>query len=404
MKEYKLSKGWVITTFFIATLFIVLFAWLCIYLQQQAMIEKQMPVLTWIIPLGCLFLVLLMIYAMWDAIKGRFVITGNSVFTEYPFSRRELLFSEIKGYRVDDQYIHILPTTREKKKLRISKYYGRSQEIIAWLNTRYDDVDARESYNEYREMMDNEEYGRTEIDRAEKLEKAKKTASFLNFTGAIAGGWIFFWPQPYKLAATVAILFPLMAALIMRKYSGLLRLDVKDKAAYGKLNFAFLGPAFGLALAALYEFNILNYDKIWLPAIVLTIILGGLVFSGRNLMPTKKNGGAFVFFLMMLFYFGYGFGAITVINCGFDDSAPETKKVTVTDSRSSKGKSYSYYISVRNGNATDGPLELKVPREIYSTVQKGDEVLLDFRKGLLEAPWVNVRTSDGSVSAVHSHR
>lgn len=77
MKEYKLPKGWVIFTYIIAPLFIALFTGLAIFLPQEPMMKERFPALAWILPLPCLFLVLLLIYAMWDAVKGRFVIEGS---------------------------------------------------------------------------------------------------------------------------------------------------------------------------------------------------------------------------------------------------------------------------------------------------------------------------------------
>lgn len=402
MKEYRLHKGWKIFIFIFAPLLIALFIWLPFMLQEETERMNQPPQNIWILSIFCIVMALLMALGLWDAIKGRFVITERSVFSEHPFVRKELFFNEIKGYRVDARFIYILPNSKEKKKIKVSKYYSSHQEVIHWLNRRYSDTDIVATQEEHNEILHNDEYGLSQADRSANLAKAKKMATILNVTGAVLGGWIFFWPEPYKLAVAFNIVFPVVVALMIRKFNGLLRMEVKDKSAYAQLNFALLGPSFGLALAALYDFNILNYDKIWMPAIVLTVVLAALVFWGRALKINKENAGLFLTLMMLLFYFGYGYGAVAAINCGFDSAAPETKQSTIVKKRSSSGKSYTYYIYVQAGSDTETPLELQVPRHFYTSLQIGDDVLLDYRKGLLDAPWVNVRTLNG-VSAIASH-
>lgn len=402
MKEYKLSKAWVTVTWIVAPLLILTAAWTAISFEEEARKLIKKPEFYWIFPAACGLLVLLMIYALWDAVKSRFVITDHSVFIEHPFGRRELSLNDIKGYREDEYYIYIIPHDKEQKRIRVSKYYANKAEITNWLWQRYGaDIDELAVIKEEREILGNEDFGYNEEDRSARLKQAKKIADILNFGGALAGGWAFLWPYPFEISVLVAIAFPIVSALIMKRFNGLAKLEVNEKTLYAKLNWAYLGPAFGLCLLALLHYNILAYRNIWLPAILFTALLVYLVLSGRNMLKFQRKGDKFVVILMLIFLFGYGYGTAVLINCGFDHSKEETKRTAILKKRISKGKSRTYYIEVLIHS--DVPESLNVPREFYRQVETGEEVLLDFRKGLLGTPWVNVRTSDGLHSAAESH-
>ncbi|MBO9631731.1 MAG: hypothetical protein J7578_01340 [Chitinophagaceae bacterium] len=397
MKEFKLSKTWVNTTWVVAPVIIIAVIYTIFGLEGKMKELIGKPAFYWIVPAAGGVLIVLMIYAMYDAVKSRFVITSYSVFIEYPFARRELSIREINGYKEDEYYFYIIPFNKTQKRIRVSKFYEKNAEISAWLYEQFgQDFDSRAAIAEQDEILANEDFGVTEKDRSNNLRKVKIIAGALNVGGVLAGGWAFFWPHPFELSIPVAIAFPLVSAMLMRNYNGLAKLEVDEKTQYAKLNWAYLGPAFGLALLALSEYNILGYKKIWIPSLLFTGVLVLLVLSGRNMMKVKKTRDGFALAMMILFFFGYGYGAAVLINCGFDHSIQETKKTTIVKKRVSRGRSKSYYIEVRLN--TELPEGLKVSRKFYSQVGTGDEILLDYRKGLLGTPWVDLRTADGLIS------
>lgn len=402
MKEYKLSKAWVNTTWIVAPLIIAaaIYTVFCLEGKLRELIGE--PAFYWIIPATCVILIFLMIYAMYDAVKSRLVITDHSVFIEYPFSKRELSIREIKGYKEDEYYFYIIPFNKAQKRIRVSKYYSGKAEISTWLYNQFgQDFDSQAAIDEQNEILANEDFGISEEDRSDNLRKVKILAGTLNVGGVLAGGWAFFWPHPFELSIPFAIAFPLVSAMVMRRFNGLAKLEVNERTQYAKLNWAYLGPAFGLVLLALSEYNILTYKNIWIPSFLFMGVLIFLVLSGKNMMKLTKKSDVFVLSLKIVFFFGYGYGTAVLINCGFDHSIRETKRTTIEKKRISKGRSKTYYVEVRmNTGLSEG---LKVSREFYTQVESGDGILLDYRKGLLQTPWVNLRTPGGMSSAAISH-
>ncbi|MGN6419303.1 MAG: hypothetical protein ACTHMC_17525, partial [Pseudobacter sp.] len=171
---------------------------------------------------------------------------------------------------------------------------------------------------------------------------------------------------------------------------------------YAKLNFAFLGPSFGLGLAAIVDYNITDHSNIWLPAILITGVLAAFVMYGRKYFSIRSNVDYFFMFLITVFFFGYGYGTAVVINCGFDRSVPETQETTILKKRSSGTKSRSYYLQLEMQPMENGYLELQVSNDFYRIVHRDEKVSLDYRPGLLGARWVNIRTAGGAESTPHS--
>lgn len=402
MKVYKFPPALTIIMLVLCPLLILLFCWLPFNFANEHAVNNSSRGLAWLIPAICLPMILLLLYGMLDAVKGRFVIDTHSLYSQHPFSYRELPFNQIEGYKVNDKYIIILPVSKELKKIRVSKQYKNSKEIIEWLSTRYVDLDLVNSQKQYQEIMTNDDFGFTPVERHQKLKQAKSLAWMLNAAGVLVGGWIYFFPKPYELAVGVAIIFPLVTGLLLRKYQGLLRMDMEEKSAYAKLNFAFLGPAFGLGLGAIVDYNITDHSNIWLPAVVITGLLAAIVMYGKKYFSIRSNVDYFVMFLITVFFFGYGYGTAVAINCGFDRSVPETQETTILKKRSSGTKSRSWYLQLEMPQMENGYQELQVSNEFYRTVHQDEKVSLEYRPGLLGARWVNIRTAGGAESTPHS--
>lgn len=402
MKVYKLPQAWTIASLVLCPLLILLFCWLPFNITHDETLKDTSPAITLIIPAVCLLMVLLLLYGMVDAVKGKFIIDTHAVYAEHPFGKRELPLNQIEGYKLNDKQITIYPVNKELKKIRISRKYKNSEEIIEWLNSRYEDLDHVFKFREHQEIMTNEDFGFTPAEREQKLKQAKSLAWKLNIAGGLIGGWVYFLPRPYELALGTAIVFPLVAGLILRKYQGLLRMDTEQNSAYAKLNVAFLGPAVGLGLAGLSDYNILDHSNIWLPAFLFTGILSAIVMYGKKYFAIRKNADYFLMLIIAVFFFGYGYGTAAALNCGFDRSVPETQKTIIQKKRISGTKSRSFYLQLQKQGMQDGYLELQVPNAFYRAVQPDEQVLLDYRPGLLGARWVNIRTADGAESALHS--
>lgn len=175
MKEYKISKGWAIFIYITAPLLIGLSGWL--FVMPFIPGSGNNPEIFWFLGPISLGMMVVMIVGLLDTVKGKFVIDNVKIFSTSTFSYRELMFNEIKGYRVNDKYIFIEPNTGNKKKIKVSKYFGRTNEIIEWLSSHYPDLDIVQANQEKEEILNNAEVGWTLQEREEKLTKAHKVAN-----------------------------------------------------------------------------------------------------------------------------------------------------------------------------------------------------------------------------------
>lgn len=142
MKEYKFHKGWVIAIMILFPILIIFLGILPFKVREDVPLSWLLQGYNWLIPAGCFLVILVLVLGMIDAVKGKFVIDNDRVYSVHPLSYRELQFHQIRGFKVDDNYIHIIPQSPDQKKIRVSRYYKGHVEIIEWLLTRYSDIEA----------------------------------------------------------------------------------------------------------------------------------------------------------------------------------------------------------------------------------------------------------------------
>ncbi|WP_431241319.1 hypothetical protein ACQ9BO_14580 [Flavobacterium sp. P21] len=228
MKEYKMNKGWAVFMYIFGTLLIAVFGFLLFMPIIPAVKNDLPPNSYWIF--GPLSLVMLCVFviAVLDTAKGKFVIDKNRIYNITTLSKRELFFHEIKGYRVNDKFIIIESKSETKKNIKISTYFGKTDEIKKWLrDNNYRDLDVIEEIEEKQEILNNEEFGWNKAERKNKLNQAQIFAKIMNGIGAIAGVWVLFFPNPYKYAIVPCIIFPIASLIVLRSFKGLIRIDEK---------------------------------------------------------------------------------------------------------------------------------------------------------------------------------
>jgi hypothetical protein len=390
MKEYKLGKGWVILIFIVATLVILSFSYLLIqsFISDSKMTFQE-SLIAGIVSLGMIGLMVLVVLG---AIKGKFVIDSDRIYSRGVFSTQQLMFDEIKGYRLNDKYILIEPKNEKQKKMAISKYLAKSDEIVDWLSDYYDDldIDYAELEKENEEILNNEAFGLTPQYREERLEKSHTTAKILNWGGAIIGAWTYFFPNPYEFAIIAAIAFPLICIIPLKYFNGLMRIDEKKGSAYPSIFFAIFAPTIAICLRGLLDYNIYDYSKIWLWAVVIAIAYIALLVIGNKEFNFKKAKDYFTIGIFLLLMFGYGYSTVVILNCTYDKSEPEIFEARIMSKRYSAGKSSSYYFQLSVWGTQKEPEEISVSYDLYDKLNKNDTVKVYYMKGQFDIPWIEI--------------
>lgn len=384
LKEYKIGKGWAIFIYVFAPLLIALFVWLLI--MPFVLDDTSIEMLYFFAPLS-LGMIGLMVVGILDTIKGKVIISSDTLSIRSTFINRDLKFQEIKGFQVEQNYIFVLPNTEGKKRIKISTYIGNSNELIMWLSSKFPDLHQVNEEKEEAEILDNFEYGRNTEERSSLLNQAKKVTKVLNWTGGLILIWTLFKPEPYEYAILASISLPIIATLVVIYYKGLIRIDEKKGSAYPTVFFAILMTSCGLFLRALLDYDIFDYSNIWTPSITIGIAMISLVVFGTKEFKFKKAKDYFSVLSLTIFFFGFGYGSIVTLNCMYDESVPETFQSKVLDKRISSGKTTTYYLELATWGVQTESDDVSVSEELYNRIEIDDNVNIYLKKGLIEIPW-----------------
>lgn len=384
MKEYKIAKGWAIFIYLFAPLLIGLFGWLLILPFQNGDFS---PNASWILIPVSIGMIALMVIGVIDAYKGRLIILEDKIISISTFSKRELLLDEIKGFKVNEQYIFVEPTDKQKKRIKISKYIGGYSEILYWLSQSYPDLDAQSAIDEEQEILNDENYGWTKEIREKKLIKTRQTSKIINWAAGITAAWTFFYPTPYQYSVLAAMVIPIIALLVVKFSGGLIRVDEKKGSAYPSVIYAFIYPSLGLMLRAILDYDIFDYSNVWFTTILIMLSFLTLLLIKQKEIKFKKKLDYLTVASLALFLFAYSFGTVIQINCYYDNSEPKYFTAKVLDKRISSGKSTSYYLELSTWGQQKEVDEVSVGKGLYDRIEVGGEVNIYFRNGKFEIPW-----------------
>jgi len=336
-------------------------------------------------------MILVMLYGIIEVYKGRILINEQSIKSINTFSKRELKFDEIAGYRIAGGYIFVEPKNNEKKRIKISTYFGGTDEILFLLSKFVPDLDEQNVINEEKEILNDENFGFTKENRVENLARARKISKILNWSAGISMAWIFFYPTPYKYSILIAIIIPIVALVIVKFSKGLIRTDEGRGSAYPSVVYAFIYPSIGLAIRAILDYNIFDYSNVWKITILLTIAFLFILMYKQQELKFKKMLDYITVASFALFLFAYSFGTIVHINCYYDNAEPQSFVTKIIDKRKNTGKkSTSHYLKLSKWGQQTEIDEVSVGKGLYNRVNANDNVKVNFRKGKFEIPWFTV--------------
>lgn len=387
MKVYKYAKGWAIFIYIITFLLALLFTGLLLMPVIPGMEDESGKSGYWFIALLSLGMLSFCIIAIIDTYKGKFVIDNEKIYSIGVFSQKQLLFNEIKGYRMGKNEILIFPLSNEKKKIKVSIHYEKSDEIIEWLKNNYPDVDKIIFEEEQKEILESEEFGSTTVERAVKLKKARRVSKAVNTIGAITGLWVLFYPYPYEYVIHLCIFIPIIC-LITSKLSGdLIHFTTKTGSAYPSIFVAALISSIAVCVRAIFDFTIFEYKNVWSPSILIALAFVGILLTKTKefKFKTPKEYLSIVGIFILSFCFSYG--AVVTTNCLYDDSVPELFTAQIISKRVSRGKTTTYYFTLSPWGKQTEADEVDVPKELYDLLNEKELVSIYLKKGKFDIPW-----------------
>jgi len=384
MKIYRLAKGWAI---FVYIFMFLVIAGLCWGMVNSLSEGNPNETMYWLGPMLMLMGIGLSVFFIREVKKDTFVIADDKIYTTGTFFRRSLNLDEIRGFSVNEKYIFIEPATKDKKRVRVSTYFGRTNEILAWLSERYTDLDGLNVQQEHEEILANPEFGWTEEQREERLMRARRLASVVNVVGGIAAAWAFFWPRPY-LWAMLAPMVMFMVALVVSKLShGLIRIEEKQHSAYPSICYGIIFTGASVMLRALLDFNVLDYHQAWALTGIITILLLILVGFKNSELKFKTGLEIFTSVFIAVLLMAYSFGTAVALNGLLDTSTPEIFTVKIKNKYVSGGKVTTYHLTLEPWGGQAEPEDATVSSSFYHGITPGESVDVYRMKGKLDIAW-----------------
>lgn len=388
MKVYKTAKVWAIICYLFAFVAIPLFSFLLLIPFIPELKNEFKNDGYWGIALISIIMLALTAVIIINMITNKFVIDKNRVYFTNAFLNRELFFHEIKGYRKTEKFILIESKSKLKKQIKITTYFGKTNEIIEWLNqNKYPNLEAVEALEEKKEILNNLEFGISQKEREQKLTLAFKIAKIMNLAGVAIGLWTLLFPKPYQYSLLASVLFPVVYIFILKYFNGLIRIDERKKTTYPSISVGLFTPIVAIIIRSFIDFNIVDYNKVWLPFMIIFVI-SLMVFLFRNPQTNaEKNIGFSNIFSIIICTLSYAYGTCIILNCAFDQSQPKSFKVSVLDKRIIEGDRNTYYIKLSPWGTKKEVNEITVSKNEYQNFAVNSKITINVRKGKLDIPW-----------------
>jgi hypothetical protein len=171
--------------------------------------------------------------------------------------------------------------------------------------------------------------------------------------------------------------------------------DLKNDWAFRRFgNTAFLigGSCFLIARpnAMFGNWQLVHFGMILLLSAlsaIFIVVLGAIVQIYRRKIRANPFQVMVAILSLAIPLAGIELPTLLELNIGFDRSTPHVIRAKTTDKTEYEGRRTDYTVSVSNPALSAVPLEIKVSRDDYLGIQKGDEVCVVLSNGAIGVPW-----------------
>ena len=316
----------------------------------------------------------------------RFIIYSDSIVSVGLLLRNELHFYEISGYRRCGRCFVIEPKYEGDRKIRIDNSLENVKEIKSWIEEKFPDLSENALLTETTKTAATAVNSDTIADagadaETQNLSQARMVAGALEIAGVAASMWVLFLPTPRHLSIIAAMMIPAIALIVVKLSGGrihmaacdayprilmvfsipaicltflkfpmlcyiifaillpvgaLLALKLLDKrmpkvarSAKPKVGWAFCLPPLCLLFRMLSDYDIPEYTKIWLAAIVMSALVLTILQRWQKEFSIRKPSYVVPYGLCIL---AYCFAAIIFVNCLRDSSGTAVYEMEIAGS------------------------------------------------------------------------
>ena len=315
-----------------------------------------------------------------------FTIENERIRSISVWKRRELPMTDIAGFEVnrDGDEIHLRPKDSGQPAIIVSVHLEQFNEISRWIRANFKNLSAVHYESELSEILTSERYGQDKRTRKEYYEIALLRAKSMNIFAICISVWTIIYPEPYEFAIIASALLPIIAIGVIFFSKGLIHLDSHIWSAYPHVARAFLMPVLALFFRAFFDYSILSTDTLWLPLCLSVTFLSGIIIFGVK--EFRSNTKAILPVSIFLIIFVYG--VLIEMNCLFDSHPPQVQTATIVEKRINYGITPMWYqITISGWDQATPTRKEHISRDMYNALEKGDNVCVEIRPGLLGIPW-----------------
>ena len=323
--------------------------------------------------------------------KRKIVLSDKGIRYTSVWGSNEILFNNIKGYRITKGGVLIFPIERRYSRIYIRDYssIGDNSEFIEWLRANYNDVDRVKFEQEKQEIFSNPNLGATPEVREAKYELAVALSIGYNVGGVILFMAFTMINVDNIILNIFMLLYPLIGICLIIYTKGLIRIVAKlDSSAYRSIYLGTLVPITSLIAKALKNTTLFDGNDIILPVLIVGSIVFIIFLTVFIIWASTAVLSQFIF--IILFSTGYAFGSVLEANYAFDNSKEQVFSASVIGHNITHNKSDSYSLLIGTWGDYHVPINLYVSDIYYNDRPIGSAVKVHLKQGLLHVPWFTV--------------
>lgn len=324
-------------------------------------------------------------YCILWAINSVITLTLDTITKKSVFRTQTIILKEIKGVRFTSKYVLIENLSGKKTQLDDLSYFNDNGLIQARLHG-FRNLDTADIQASFKNVLHDKALGETATARKKNLKAMKTRSTYLNYAGIGVAVWLWFYPRPFEVVFSAAVLFIVLAAIYLFRHQNVMDINSDDrKTAYPNVFSALIYPSAGILICGFIQFDLLKFTDCLPYALALITVLGVLCAALYLRDASKDKWGNFI--VVMVAVITFSIGSVIDVNCAFDHSPSKNYPATVLAMHYTSGKHSTYYLTLNNYGPLGGRDEIEVPRYVYNEVQINGRVNIYLKKGVLNIPW-----------------
>jgi hypothetical protein len=325
-----------------------------------------------------------------SVVRSRVTLYDDAIESRGIFVVRRMARADIAGRRrLPQQYgppvIQLIAQHSGQRSLKLTQYLETDAAFDSWM-AGIPDRDADEARASLDALLDDAEIPGSKTEKLQGLARARRTAGGLATTSLAVGAWVWVYPHPYDLALACAAVFPWIVVGVAARGGRLYRLNPSRNEAGADLSAPLLLPGGALAIRALLDSNVLDWERM----LILTLVVTVLCVLAMWLLVRELRAKASSTFLLGVLMAAYAYGGATLANVELDSGKPEVFETPVLGSHTSSGKSTTYYLNLGAWGPRTEAEDVAVSRDYFDAAVGRKTVCVYLFRGALSVRWFEV--------------